>query len=41
MRRYCKMHLTEMGFDDMDCIYLAKDMDYLLTTADTVMNIRV
>jgi hypothetical protein len=36
-----KMHLREVGWDDMDLIDLAQDMDQWRALMNTVMNFRV
>jgi hypothetical protein len=36
-----KMDLREIGFEDVDCIYLAQDRDRWRAVVNTVMNLRV
>jgi hypothetical protein len=36
-----KMDLKEIGYEDVDCIYVARDMDQWRGLVKTVMKIRV
>jgi hypothetical protein len=36
-----KMYLTEIGWEDVDCIHLAQDRDLWQVLVNAVMNLRV